>query len=40
MGTLPEEQADAFESHYAVCDTSATALYKTANYVNAMRRRR
>ena len=40
MGTLPEEQATAFENHYAACDTCATALYKTANYVDAMRRRR
>jgi anti-sigma factor RsiW len=40
MGTLPEEQAVAFENHYAACDSCATALYKTANYVDAMRRRR
>ena len=40
MGTLPEEQAKVFEDHYAACDTCATALYKTANYVDAMRRRR
>ena len=40
MGTLPEEQAIAFENHYAACDTCATALYKTADYVDAMRRRR
>ena len=37
MGTLPEEQAIAFEDHYAACDTCATALYKTADYVDAMR---
>jgi anti-sigma factor RsiW len=40
MGTLPEEQATAFESHYAARDTCATALYKTADYVDAVRRRR
>ena len=40
MGTLSEEQAIAFENHYAACDTCATALYKTADYVDAMRRRR
>ena len=40
MKTLPEEQAIAFESHYAACDICATALYKTADYVDAMRRRR
>ena len=37
MGTLPEEQAIAFENHYAACETCATALYKTADYVDAMR---
>ena len=37
MGTLPEEQAAAFENHYAGCDTCATTLYKTADYVDAMR---
>jgi hypothetical protein len=40
MGTLREEQAISFENHYAVCDTCATALYETVNYVDAMRRRR
>jgi anti-sigma factor RsiW len=40
MGTLPEEQAIVFEDHYAACDTCATELYKTANYVDALRRRR
>jgi len=40
MGTLPEEQATAFEKHWADCDTCATALYETANYVDATRRRR
>ena len=37
MGTLPEKQASAFENHYATCDTCATALYKTADYVDTMR---
>jgi anti-sigma factor RsiW len=37
MGTLPEEQSIAFEDHYAACDACATALYKTADYVDAMR---
>ena len=37
MRRLPEEQAIAFEDHYAACDTCATALYKTADYVDAMR---
>jgi anti-sigma factor RsiW len=36
MGTLPEEQAIAFEDHYAACDTCATELYKTAAYVHAL----
>jgi anti-sigma factor RsiW len=36
MGTLPGPQAIAFEDHYAICDTCATVLYKTANYVGAM----
>ncbi len=36
MGTLPEEHATAFEDHYAACDTCATVLYKTADYVHAM----
>jgi anti-sigma factor RsiW len=35
--TLPEEQAIAFEDHYATCETCATVLYKTADYVDAMR---
>ena len=34
---LSEEQAVAFEDHYAACDTCATVLYKTADYVDAMR---
>jgi anti-sigma factor RsiW len=37
MGTLSDEQAVAFEDHYAACDTCATVLYKTADYVDAMR---
>ena len=40
MGTLPEEQAVVFEDHYSECVTCATSLYKTADYVDAMRRRR
>jgi hypothetical protein len=36
MGTLPQEQAIAFEDHYVACDTCATALYKTADYVHTM----
>ena len=35
--TLPEEQAIAFEDHYATCETCATVLYKTIDYVDAMR---
>ena len=37
MGTLPTEQAVAFEDHYLACDTCATVLYKTVDYVDAMR---
>jgi anti-sigma factor RsiW len=37
LGTLPTEQAIAFEDHYAACDTCATVLYKTVDYVDAMR---
>ena len=40
MGVLPEEEAVVFENHYATCDTCATTLYITADYVDAMRRRR
>jgi anti-sigma factor RsiW len=36
-GTLPKEQAIAFEDHYAICETCATVLYKTVDYVDAMR---
>jgi hypothetical protein len=36
MGMLAEEQAIAFEDHYAACDTCATVLYKTADYADAM----
>jgi anti-sigma factor RsiW len=35
--TLPKEQAIAFEDHYATCETCATVLYKTVDYVDAMR---
>ena len=35
--TLPEEQVIAFEDHYATCETCATVLYKTVDYVDAMR---
>jgi hypothetical protein len=34
---LPAEQAIAFEDHYAICETCATVLYKTVDYVDAMR---
>jgi hypothetical protein len=37
-GTLPEEQAIAFEQHYTACDTCATLLYKTADHVDTSRR--
>ena len=37
LGTLPTEQAIAFEDHYAACDTCATVLYKTVDFVDAMR---
>jgi anti-sigma factor RsiW len=37
LGTLPTEQAVAFEDHYLACDTCATVLYKTVDYVDAMR---
>jgi anti-sigma factor RsiW len=37
MGTLPRPQAVAFEDHYAACDTCATVLYKTVDFVDAMR---
>jgi anti-sigma factor RsiW len=37
MGTLPTEQAIAFEDHYAACDTCATVLYKTADYADTIR---
>ena len=37
LGTLPTEQAIAFEEHYLACDTCATVLYKTVDYVDAMR---
>ena len=37
LGTLPTEQAIAFEDHYAACDTCATVLYKAVDYIDAMR---
>jgi anti-sigma factor RsiW len=37
LGTLPTEEAIAFEEHYLACDTCATVLYKTVDYVDAMR---
>jgi anti-sigma factor RsiW len=37
MGTLPAEQAIAFEDHYAACESCTTILYKTVDYVDAMR---
>ena len=37
MGTLPEEQANAFEDHYAACESCTTILYKTVDYVDAVR---
>ena len=36
MGTMTAEQATAFEDHYIGCDTCATVLYKTADFVDAM----
>jgi anti-sigma factor RsiW len=35
--TLPEVQAIAFEDHYATCETCAAVLYKTVDYLDAMR---
>jgi hypothetical protein len=35
--TLPKEQVIAFEDHYTICETCATVLYKTVDYVDAMR---
>ena len=37
MGTLPQEQATSFEDHYVACARCATALEKTAEYVDAIR---
>jgi hypothetical protein len=37
LGTLPTEQAIAFENHYLACETCATVLHKTVDYVDAMR---
>jgi anti-sigma factor RsiW len=36
LGALNEEQAAAFEDHFVACDTCATVLYKTADFVDAM----
>jgi anti-sigma factor RsiW len=38
MGTLPKEQLIEFEDHYVTCEACATVLYKTIDYVDAMRR--
>ena len=37
MGSLPEEEVEAFEEHYFVCADCATMLQHTAEYVDAMR---
>jgi len=37
MGTLPTDQAIAFEEHYAGCARCATVLEETAKYVDAIR---
>jgi hypothetical protein len=37
MGILPEKQATAFEDHYAACESCTTILYKTVDYVDAVR---
>ena len=37
MGTLPNEQAAAFEDHYVVCNSCATVLETASTYVDAMR---
>jgi anti-sigma factor RsiW len=37
MGTLRADEAMAFEDHYVACNSCATALEKTASYVDAMR---
>jgi Putative zinc-finger len=37
MGTLPRDQAIAFENHYAGCARCATVLEEIAKYVDAVR---
>ena len=37
MGTLPNEQAVAFEDHYVVCNSCATVLENASTYVDAIR---
>jgi formylmethanofuran:tetrahydromethanopterin formyltransferase len=37
MGTLPNEQAVAFEDHYVVCNSCATVLENASTYVEAIR---
>ena len=37
MGTLPNEQAVAFEDHYVVCNSCATVLENVFAYVDAIR---
>lgn len=37
MGALPRHQAITFEDNYVACDECATILYKTAEYIDAMR---
>jgi anti-sigma factor RsiW len=37
IGALPKEQATAFEDHFAACNSCATVLQRTAEYVDAMR---
>ena len=35
MGSLPEEEVEAFEEHYFVCADCATMLQHMAEYVKA-----
>jgi len=37
MGSLPEEEVEAFEEHYFVCADCATVVQHTAEHVDAMR---
>ena len=37
MGSLPEEEVEAFEEHYFMCADCATLLQHTAEYLDAMR---